>query len=257
MSNPQYTFDKRTSFLSGPVQAELIGDVYWFDTGTVDNVVGDPIYHEPSGTFSLWNYFGTYRLTNIADENGNPAIGYTREDGKLNGFGAWITRELSIVDYSISDAWYRAETEAFDSLADFLGCTENDNCFRGFLPIMGDSTDLKYVDVWQMTSGGSGNFDIDRLSGSSGNWCSLRTDVRIDSLWKTRQQAMEFSGAVLAWLKSTGNMEQTSGSNVTYAMLAGIPDEPEEYLTQGQNRQRYWRQAIDLELVYQTEAIYS
>jgi hypothetical protein len=266
MSTPQYTFDYISTPSESVVPANLNRVVYWYDSGEKGPGASNfPIYYDPEKNYNLFytESLGSWVIREFGNLDYPPLnTSFTSNDGagsitstySPTGLSGWAGL-LEVSGPTVSDAWYRAETEAFNSLSSFLGCTENDNCFRGFLPIMGDSTDLKYVDVWQMASGGSGTFDVERLAGTPGNWCSLRTDLRIDSLWKTREQAMNFSGAVLAWLRSTGNLGQTG--NVTWAMLTSIPDEPEEYLTQGQNRQRFWRQEIELELVYLTGSVYS
>lgn len=250
-----YEFEFVTTPTAAVTPAALNKSVYWYDSGVEIN--GEPVYYEPSGEYAYWYWnesapFAWY-ITPVADVGAYGAEYFKQSGLAMTASGTWAGT-LAITTNTISDAWYRAETTAFSSLAAFLGCVENDTCFRGFLPVMGDGTALKYVDAWQLTSGGSGTFDTDRLSGAPGNWCSLRTDVRIDSLWKTREKAMKFTGAVLAWLKNTGNLGQVG--NVTWCQLSQIPPEPVEYITDGQNRQRYWRQTINLELIYKTETSY-
>lgn len=259
MSDPHYGFDYVSVASGAVVPANLETPTYWYDSGETDQSQ-NKIYYDADKNYNIFAYNNEWWIAAFGTLAPPPAMtdsfiktGLSSITGSYTGFEGW-SGTLVLDEPVIGDAWYRAETAAFDSLVSFTGSTENDNCFRGFLPIMGDGTDLKYVNVWQMTSGGSGTFDMERLSGESGNWCSLRTDLRIDSIWKSRQEAMEFSGAVLAWLRSTGNMAQIE--NVTWCFLSEIPSEPEEYLTDGRNRQRYWRQAVDLELVYATEAEY-
>jgi hypothetical protein len=244
---PNYEMSWRSASTDAVPEA-LQGCVYWYDTGT--EAQGNPVYYDTSDTYAYWAITGIYIVTVIADVDTTPTNYF---DAAGIGRGAW-SGTLSFSEYTIADAWYRAETSIFESLREFIGGTEGKNCFRGFLPVQGDSDDDKYTNVWQMTSGGSGEFDTTRLTGESGNWCSLRTDVRIESLWETRERAMQFSGMVLAWLKSTGNYEATD--NVTWCHLTDIPAEPEEYKTDGKNRKRYWRQTVDMEIVYKTESVY-
>jgi hypothetical protein len=65
---------------------------------------------------------------------------------------------------------------------------------------------------------------------------------------------MTFTGLVMAWLDETNNLAETG--NVQWCALGAIPAEPEIYRTDGTNRQRYWRQTIDLELIYTTDSSY-
>lgn len=250
-------------------------DGYW-DGDTVlpfDSIVGGkPKWLINGGSFLFWNTDHWHLDDNEGNEYNNTDDNYLPpKDGVWTGagvdvdlsytpnttfigFGAW-SGALTLNEYVISDSWYRAETTAFDSLATYLNCTENANCFRGFLPVQGDGEDALNVDTWMMASGGSGEFDIDRLAGDGAAWCSLRADCRIDSLWETRQGAMKFAGAVMAWLKSTDNLNATG--NVTWCRLTGIPAEPEIYRTAGRNRKRYWKQEMSLELIYKTESAFS
>lgn len=252
MSTPRYEFEYVTTSETSS-QAALLGSTYWFDSGTEFSSL--PVYYDTTEAYSYWSDGVDWFITEIENTGLPITRKYTQSGTTLTGAGG-MDGTLEISDNTISDAWYRAETEAFESLRAFLNCTENDNCFRGFLPVQGDGEDFKYANSWQMTSGDSESFDMARLSGESGNWCSLRADVRIESLWKTRQLAMNFAGAVMAWLKSTENLAQTG--NVTWCMLTRIPAEPQEYKTTGKhNRERYWLQSIELELVYKTETEYA
>ena len=154
----------------------------------------------------------------------------------------------------IADAWKRAEDTAFESLRNFTGCVENNDCYRGFLPVEGDDDDYDLANVWMMTSGNSEEMDMERLMAGSNLWCSLRSDARIDSIWEDRCDALKFAGVVEAWLKETNNLNETG--NVAYCSLAEMPAEPEIYRTDGRIRKRYWLQTINLELVYQTETVF-
>lgn len=191
--------------------------------------------------------------TNWVDDEGTPpapTLEYTDPSGSaFVGQGAYSgTFETS--ENILSNAWYRAETAVFDSLLSFVGGEEGNTAFRGFLPVQGDGDDLKFVNVWQLSSGGSGAFDMSRLAGGDAAWCSLRSDMELESIWKTREEAMQFAGAVLLWLQQTNNLHDVE--NVDWCSLAEIPPEPEIYRTAGTNRQRYWRQTVKLELVYAT-----
>ena len=164
--------------------------------------------------------------------------------------------ELTASQYTIGDAWYRAETTAFESLRNFLGCVEERECYRGYLPASGDTNTLKSFNVWMLTSGNSGEFEIDRLAGDNALWCSLRADASIEGVFETRQRAMNFAGAVMAWLKETNNLAETG--NVEQCRLLDVPDQPaEEFVpVDGKLIRRVWRQSINLELIYKTENVF-
>ena len=156
---------------------------------------------------------------------------------------------------TIADAWYRAETTAFDSLAAFMQCEEKRGCWRGAMPLQGDAEDFKYMDTWSFTSGNSGDFDMDRVTGENPVWCSLRVDALAEGLFETREKAMNFAGMIMAWLKSNDNLSETG--NVFQCVLAEIPSQPEEYLARGRNTLRLWKQTVNLEMVYATETVYT
>lgn len=234
-------------------ETDLLGSVYWY-LSTDTTGIGNPIYYELSGFYSMFRdnvnqLFITYK----GEEDAGPANYYLLSGSTLSGHGTF-TGTLSISANTIFDAWLRAEDAIFDSLLTFTGSELGREAFRGFLPIHGDTGEYKYVNAWMLTSGGSTQFEIERLSGDPGLWCSLRNDVRIESLWKKREDALTFTGTILAWLKQTGNFGQQG--NVTWCTLAEIPPEPIEHLTKGHNPQRYWRQSVYLELVYKTETTY-
>jgi hypothetical protein len=195
------------------------------------------------------------------DDNGwTAAIGYEPAPASdserfglvFHGYDDW-SGEITSSQYTIADAWYRAETYAFESFREYAGNVEERECYRGYLPQdeFGDPTE---ADVWMLTSGGSDEFDIERLSGSNAAWCSLRTDARIESIWETRKDAMEFSGLVLAWLKENNNL--TEQGNIEWCRLTDIPLEPELYVSKGLNPRLYWRMTIPLELIYKTENVF-
>lgn len=223
---------------------------------TVDNsvyaTIDGGVYELPPKTAADWeNADDQPFLTGSAP---SPTLEYDISES-LIGQGAW-TGTITISPDTISDSWYRAETTAFESFRAFVGATEGRDCFRGFLPVQGDSFDDKLTNVWQMSSGGSSEFEMDRLYGADANWCSLRSDAHIESTWSDREDAMKFSGAVLAWLKSTNNLNEVG--NVSWCTLAEIAEEPEIYRTDGKkNRDRLWRQTINLELVYKTGSNYN
>ena len=183
-----------------------------------------------------------------------PTLEYATATEIRVGFG-FFSGSLTVSENVIADAWYRAETTAFESLASFLGCTEGVNCFRGFLPVQGDAEDYLDANVWQMTSGSDGGFEIEDTFGSDALWCSLQAGARIESVWESRADAMKFAGAVMAWLKQTGNLNEVE--NVTWCTLSAVPDEPKITRTQGINRERFWEQTIDLTLTYRTENVYA
>ncbi len=251
MSNPHYEFEYVTNSEDASESA-LLGSVYWFESGVTQN--GEAAYYDALQAYAYWNNGTEWIISDIGDLGGTVTDYYAQEGSELVGQGTW-TGSVTINESAISDAWYRAETTAFESLSSFLGCTEGRDCFRGYEPVQGDSADLKYSNIWQMTSGGSAPFDIERLYvGSNSAWCSLRTDAVIESTWRTREEAMKFAGAVFAWLKSTNNLRETG--NVKWVVLTSIPGEPKIYRTAGKNRQRLWKQTIDLELIYKTESEY-
>lgn len=251
-TKPVYDFEYVTSSTNAS-PATLQGSTYWYDSGTTEN--GFPVYYDTSDTYAyFYGPLSVWLITAIADVGTTPTDRFEDAGSTLTGAGSW-TGTITISTHTIADAWYRAETTAFSSLASFVGAEEGQECFRGFLPVRGDGDESLFINVWQMTSGGSGEFVIERTYGAEGNWCSLRADARIESEWESREMAMKFSGAVVAWLKASNNLNQVG--NVTWCTLADVPGEPEVFRTTGKNRERYWRQTIDLELVYKTENIYN
>lgn len=155
-------------------------------------------------------------------------------------------------EYTLGESWSAAEKIVFDSLKAFVGCTEDINCFRGYLPVNSDGKP-KFSNVWMMTSGGtSRSFPIERTYGASGAWCNMLKPVDIMGLFENRETAMHFSGAVEAWLKETNNVHQVG--NVTWCHFVGLAEPPEELIIEGK---RYWRIKIPLEMLYLTEGVYS
>lgn len=253
MSKPIYDFKYVTNSADAEPEA-LINSTYWYDTGTTEN--SEAVYYDTSDTYAYWYDSADWFISLVADVGGTPTNYFIEAvTGTLTGTGDF-SGTITIKSNVISDAWYRAETTAFESLAAFVGATEGRECFRGFLPVQGDSTDDLFVNVWQLTSGGSSAFEMDRLYGADANWCSMRTDARLESTWEEREDAMKFAGAVEAWLKSTNNLNEVG--NVTWCTMLDLPAEPEIYRTDGKkNRARYWRQTVELEIVYKTESTYN
>jgi len=249
---PVYEFSYVTT--SSDAQPDTLqSPAYWYDTGEVSS--GSAVYTDTGDGLSYWYDGSDWIISESTDVGGIPVNYYLQSGQELTGRGAW-TGTLAISADVISDAWYRAEKAAFESFAAFVGAVEGQDCFRGFLPVKGDSNDDQFSNVWMMTSGASSEFPISRLQGADATWCSLRSDTRIESLWTTRELAMKFAGTVCAWLRSTGNLEQTG--NVTWCTLTDIPDEPEIYRTGGRsNRARLWRQTVHLDLVYATGKSYN
>jgi hypothetical protein len=225
---------------------------------------GQPIYYGNIADRAFWFDTATDRWWNsvtaeIGDTTDTANVKWRGPVDVANLYGTYEdpydgSSDLIASQYTLGDAWYRAETTAFESLKDFCGCEEERECYRGYLPIEGDTDDFKLVNVWMMTSGSSAEFDMVRVTGENPNWCSLRSDARIESLWETRQRAMEFAGMVKAWLRETDNMRETD--NIEWCRLADIPLEPVEYITNGRTRKRYWQQTINLELIYKTENVF-
>ena len=183
-----------------------------------------------------------------------PTLAYTAfDDGTLIASGSF-SGSMTFSEYTLADAWYRAETIAFDSLRDFTTYTENKDCFRGFLPYQGDTDILEMANVWMFTSGGSSEFDIDRLAADNALWCSLRVDAEIESVWTNRSDAMKWAGVVQAWLKQNDNLRETG--NIEQVRLLSIPEMPEEYIVGSEQRRRFWRQSISLEIIYRTESVF-
>jgi hypothetical protein len=251
-NSKRYDIERRTGSTDA-VPSALQGDHYWYDTGTTEN--GEKVYYDnASKTYAYWNDGSDWLITIIADVATTPTDYFIDVAGTATGSGAW-SGTITISALVLADAWYRAETTAFESLRNFTGCEENDDCFRGFLPVQGDSDDFKTANIWMMTSGSSGEFDSVRLTGDGALWCSLRSDARIESLWSSRSEAMKFAGLVEAWLRETNNLHETG--NIAWCNMTDIPDEPEIYRTDGKIRKRYWQQTINLELVYQTETTFA
>lgn len=181
------------------------------------------------------------------DKYQSPTLYGVYADASLN--------EIESKQYTLGDAWYRAETIVFESLRDYSGCTEERECYRGYLPVFGETQVPSKSNVWMLESGGSTNFDTDRLATDNALWCSIQTDATIESLWSTREKAMKFVGMVECWLKETNNMEETG--NVTWCRMLDIPDSPAREIYGGDRDLKFfWRVIIPLEIVYATEYTY-
>ena len=154
-------------------------------------------------------------------------------------------------EYTIGEAWETAEKSVFDSLKAWLGGTEGKDCFRGYLPFQ--NVEKKFVDVWMLTSGGTaGAFEIERTYGMSGAWCSVMQNADLEAIFENRTTAMHFAGAVMAWIKSTNNLNQIV--NVNWCRLRNLPDAPKEII---EGNRRFWEVKIPLEMLYLTESLYA
>jgi hypothetical protein len=155
-------------------------------------------------------------------------------------------------EYTIAESWSDAENTVFSSLKTWLGGTEERDCFRGYLPVNEDGN-YKYANIWMLSSGGNaGAFDIQRTYGENGAWCNALINAELVGTFENRITAMHFAGAVMAWLKSTGNLSQTA--NVNWCHLRALPDAPTEQIILGR---RYWIVRIQLEILYITEGVYA
>ena len=154
--------------------------------------------------------------------------------------------------YTISEAWDTAEEAVFDSLALFLGNTEDKDCFRGYIPIISDGT-YKFVNVWKITSGGgSSSYGIERTYGAAGNWCNELINAEVSGVFENRSTAMHFCNSVMAWLKSNNNLNETG--TINWCRLMSLPEAPEEQII---GNDRYWLVTVPLEILFLTEGIYS
>ena len=228
-----------------------LNNTYWVDSG-LESDSEETIYYDTSRTYGYWHDGSKWYVTIVADVDGSPTNYFEQvaEDAVVAA-GSW-SGQLQFEDYTVSDAWRLAEDTCFDSLTAFLGNAEGRDCFRGFLPVNADGT-LKFANVWMFTSGGTaGGFDIGRTYGEAGNWCALLIDAEVEGVFEGRNTAMRFANSVLAWLKSTSNM-QTEG-NVTWCHLRGLPEAPEEVIA---GNRRYWRVSVPLEILYLTESVHA
>ena len=250
-----YDIERRTSSTDASPVA-LIGNLYWYDEAiTVDDET--VYYNNASSLYAYWHDAGLDKwvISAVADVGLGTPTDYFVENvaGTLTGVGSF-TGTITISEHVLADAWERAETTAFESLMNYTGGKENVDCFRGFLPRIGDSDDYKTTAVWMMTSGSSSEFDSVRLSGDAALWCALRSDASIESIWEKRTDAMKFAGLVEAWLRETNNLKETG--NISWVNMLDIPSDPEIYRTDGKIRKRLWLQTISLELVYKTESVF-
>ena len=253
--NTSYAIESITSGI--PKYESTVGSVIVAAELSVGIVDSWRIFGTGGGAYSITSSETVPPKTGYSVGAGNPAptLAYTTPAANvLRGKGTW-SGTITLSDIVIVDAWSRAETAVFDSLKSFAGYEENKNCYRGFLPIHGDGDDMLQYNVWMLTSGGSGEFDTDRLSADNPLWCSLRSDARIDSIWKDRSDAMKWGGVVMAWLKQVENLRETG--NIEQVRMTDIPAEPEEYLIGDRQRERYWKQTVDLEIIYKTETEYA
>lgn len=251
MSARKSKISKRSYSIDSSNEA-LSGTNFWHDSG--EKYSENTIYTDNlTGLYSIWSESGIYYITNLSDVGNSSAENFNAIDinGDYTGANGW-TGSISVSGDTISDAWYRAEKQTFDSLVNFSGGKLGIDCFLGTLPVKGDAEELQFVNVWQMTSGGSTEYDTDRISGSNACWRVLRADCAIESIWETRQEAMEFAGLVSAWLVNTNNVTNDSNGNVIECRMTELPEEPEVYRTKGENRAEYWKQEIKLELIYKT-----
>jgi hypothetical protein len=151
----------------------------------------------------------------------------------------------------IVGGWNMAELTVFESLAAYLGNTEDKDCFRGYIPVNEDGQP-KFANVWKITSGGSaGAFNIERTYGEAGAWCNELINAEIEGLFENRTTAMHFCGAVTAWLKETQNMNKYG--NVTWCRLRDLPEPPVEKIVLNK---RYWQIKIPLEILFLTESVH-
>ena len=174
-------------------------------------------------------------------------------------YGTYIDSDLNEIkstQYTLGDALYRAETTVFESLAAYTGCTEERECFRGYLPVIDASQTPSRANVWMIDIGGTSNFDTDRLATDNALWCALQQNAEIEALWETREDALKFIGTVQCWLKETGNMKETD--NITWCRMIEIPESPTREIYGGERDLKFfWRVIIPLEIVYRTEYVYT
>jgi hypothetical protein len=211
------------------------------------NIVARAYWYDETGA-SWWNT----PIAEIGDTT--PAAG---KYSSFTLYGTYIDLNLDEIEskqYTLGDAWYRAEDTVFESLRSYAGCVEERDCFRGYMPE--DVNQLPtQANVWSINSGNSTQFEIDRLSSDNALWCSLRNNLTIESLWETREKAMRFAGMVECWLKETGNMQETD--NVTWCRLLELPDQPTPEVSGKMPGVIIWRLMISLEIIYKTESIYT
>jgi hypothetical protein len=155
-------------------------------------------------------------------------------------------------EYTIAESWANAEQTVFYALRDWLGCTEEVDCFRGYLP-QNEAGVRKFANVWMMTSGGAaGAFDIERTYGTNGAWCNLLINAELTGFFESRLTALHFAGAVVAFLKSPDNMNTTGLIN--WCFLRDLPTAPTEVI---ENGKRFWEVKIPLEILFLTEGVYT
>lgn len=182
-------------------------------------------------------------------------LSYTIPTTQYVGQGAW-SGTITYSEYTLSEAWDTAEDTVFASLTNYLGNTQDVDCYRGYLPINEDGQ-VERVNVWEITTGGTaGAFDVSRTYGENGNWCSVLTDGEIHGIFENRSKAMNFAGSIMQWLRATDNLKETG--NVTWCHLADLPQSPEELIVDTEDaRYRYWEVTIPIEMLYLTEGIHA
>jgi len=208
--------------------------IYWDDLSTVAAQVESTAFTPPKDGWEA-------QIVGLDD----PSV--------LVGFipqGAW-SGDVVINENTIAESWNKAERNVFESLIDFLGCTENSNAFRGRYPTNEDGNP-KWRNVWMINSGGSaGAYDTERTYGLDGNWCNAMINCEVRGLFRTRVLAMNFASSVLAWLKHTNNMNETG--NVGWCMLTDLPSAPEPIVIENDLQ---WEVIIPLQILYLTEGEY-
>ena len=248
-AKPIYEFDKVT-VSSNAVPSALQGSVYWYDTDTTLNA--ESVYYESTDTYAYWNDGSDWLITVVADVDTTPTDKFTLSGSTFTGAGAF-SGTLTLSENTIVEAWNKAERAVLTSLIEFTGCTEGVNAFRGRYDTNKEGNP-KYRNIWMINSGGAGGaYDPERTYGTDGSWCNVLMDGEIRGLFETRVMAMNFASSVLAWLKHTNNMNETSGTNVTWCMLTDLPQQPEGVVVV--NRLN-WEVVIPIQILYLTEGEY-
>ena len=145
-------------------------------------------------------------------------------------------------------SWGNADRICFEKAREYLGGTENKDCFRGFLPAGAPN-------VWMFSSGGGAETQIGRMYGDNPCFGTIRLRARFAAQYPQpeREKALIFGNTIIRMLSETTNMKNTG--NVQWLRLTDMPQEPA--LFEAENGWQFWQCIVDCELIYATTTTFS
>ena len=134
---------------------------------------------------------------------------------------------------NVREAWALAEASVFGKL---LEATASDDGQNGFLGAEGPTNS------WSLYVGG-GAADGAR----AGCYSALNLSARIVGTFAERADCIAWAGQIFGVLRDTSNMNELTGTNVTWFRPTEWPGEPQE--TEDENGDRVFVQAFPMELI--------